>query len=253
MTAVIRAILFDLDDTLLGNNVERFMRLYFKLLADYARPLLPDANEFLTLLMGGTQAMIANTDPQHSNRDVFWSYFSSRSGLDADEIETFFMTFYREQFPRLQAVTHTLPDAAPMLRACLQQGRQVVIATNPLFPRLAIEARLAWAGLPVAKFPFALVTTYENMHAAKPQIEYYQEILARIDVPPAEALMVGDSWENDIEPAGKLGIAAFWITPANAGAQDAAPQDWPPLAGQGDLRACRTYIENLPLSTNSST
>jgi FMN phosphatase YigB (HAD superfamily) len=74
-----------------------------------------------------------------------------------------------------------------------------------------VEARLRWAGLPVSEFDFELVTTYENMHAAKPQPAYYEEILAQIDLAAAETLMVGDDWENDIVPAASVGCYTYWL------------------------------------------
>ena len=96
------------------------------------------------------------------------------------------------------------------MRAAFARGLAVIIATNPLFPTTAIEQRLAWAGVPVDEYPYALVTTYENMHAAKPQPAYYREILAAIDCPPDRALMVGDDWKNDIAPAAAVGLHTFW-------------------------------------------
>ena len=53
-----------------------------------------------------------------------------------------------------------------------------------MFPHQAVEARLAWAGVPVTEYPYTLVTSYENMHAAKPHQAYYQEILAKIGCRP---------------------------------------------------------------------
>jgi FMN phosphatase YigB (HAD superfamily) len=88
----------------------------------------------------------------------------------------------------------------------------VVIATNPIFPMSAIQQRLLWAGIPADIYDYSIVTAYENMHASKPQVAYYEEILEIIDVPPFESVMVGDNWENDMVPAGILGLRTYWIT-----------------------------------------
>ena len=74
-----------------------------------------------------------------------------------------------------------------------------------------LEQRLAWAGLPVAAHDFALVTTHENMHAAKPSTAYYREIVDLLGLRPQEALMVGDDWDNDIMPANRQKIGTFWV------------------------------------------
>lgn len=208
---MLKAILFDLDDTLLGNDMDRFLPGYFDLLGRFAEKYLP-RDQFLPELLASTEAMIRNVDPALSNRDVFWQTFEQRTGLDSAELEAFFEQFYRNQFLQLRNRTEKRPFAPQLVQFCLDHNLKVVVATNPLFPLIAIEARLDWAGLPVDEFDFALVTGYENMHAAKPQTAYYSEILAKIGCAPAEALMVGNDWEADILPAHRAGLQTFWLS-----------------------------------------
>jgi HAD superfamily hydrolase (TIGR01549 family) len=226
---MIKAVLFDLDDTLLGNELDGFMTGYFSLLSEYARPIM-DAVSFLEKLVAATRSTIHNTDPQLTNADVFWERFLGATDLDRNELEPFFFRFYETEFPRLRAATHTVPAATEVVQQSFKRGLKVVIATNPLFPRMAIEQRLAWAGVPVTIYDYDLVTTYENMHAAKPQPAYYEEILAEIDVQPGDALMVGDDWKNDIIPAHAVGLHTYWVAES-----DATRPDDLPINGQGDL------------------
>lgn len=228
---MIQSLLLDLDDTLLGNNVETFMKGYFSLLSDYARPHFDEAT-FLPSLIQGTQAMMRNTDPALTNAQVFWQNFESLTGGTRDELEPFFMDFYDQAFLRLRATTEVRPAAADLVRMAMERGLSVVVATNPLFPPHAIEHRLEWAGLPVTEYNFALVTHYDNMHAAKPQPAYYREVLAAVGVRPENALMVGDDWKNDIAPAAEAGLYTYWIADA-----DATPPDSTILHGQGTLDA----------------
>lgn len=218
---MLQAILFDLDDTLLGNNMDTFIPSYFGLLSKYAEQTMP-RDDFLRELMICSRAMVENTDLTVSNRDVFWTAFQQRTGLDADKTEEFFDIFYRDHFPKLAHVASPQPAARDIVRHCFAQGLSVVIATNPMFPRRAVEHRLDWAGLPVTEFPFALVTTYENMHATKPHTVYYQEILDHLAVPAEASLMVGDDWENDIEPAARVGCHTYWIAERGAEPPDPA-------------------------------
>lgn len=226
------SLLFDLDDTLLGNDMESFLPRYFALLGEYARPLFGDSRDLLRELLYGTQAMIRNEDRTLSNREVFWRVFAERTGLDPAEAESFFNRFYDEQFPSLQEITQVRPTAKRIVRRALEEGYQVAVATNPLFPLRAIEHRLEWAGLPVHDHDFALVTSYENMHATKPNLAYYEEILQRIGAAPDSTLMVGDNWNNDVVPAASLGMPVYWIT-----AGDAEPPDPALIAGSGTLEA----------------
>ena len=226
----LRAVLFDLDNTLLGNDMNVFLQNYFPLLSAYARPLIAE-DRFLPELLHATRAMINNGDRTLTNRDVFWRVFCERNGWQREEVEPFFAIFYEEQFGRLRKMTEPKPVAPELVRWCFDQGLKVVIATNPLFPLRAIEQRLSWAGLDVDEFDYDLVTAYENMHSAKPHSAYYHEILSTIEVEPNHALMVGDDWENDIVPAQRTGLYTFWIPTASV----TAPEGDVRPDGQGQL------------------
>ena len=216
---MIQAILFDLDDTLLGNNMDQFMPVYFSLISKYAHDVMEE-KRFMQELLYCTQQVIESTDTTLTNRDVFWQAFQQRNNLDPTELEPFFYEFYRSEFPQLRVVTQFRPTAVRCVQACFDLGLKVVIATNPLFPGIAIEQRLAWAGVPVTEFDYALVTTYENMHATKPHLAYYREILTAVNCPPQSALMIGDDWEMDIEPAAKLGMSCYWLSDPETEAPD---------------------------------
>ncbi len=207
---MINTILFDLDDTLLGNDMDKFLPRYFALLEAYATRHL-GLVDFVPPMLQATEVMVRNTDPSTTNSDVFWMAVNSLIDLDRADAEPLFDEFYRGEFNQLLVTTEAFPVAAELVRTCFRNGYDVVIATNPMFPRTAVEARLDWAGVPVRDFPYKLVTTYENMHATKPHQAYYEEILDEINCAPAEALMVGDDWRRDIEPAAAVGMFTYWI------------------------------------------
>lgn len=226
-----KAILFDLDDTLLKNPMDNFLPAYFEALTRKVTHLVRP-NDFMMHLMRATQAVIADTDPERTNEDVFWAVFGPAIEVPEDELMPILEDFYTNDFPKLHEYTERRPEARDLVQQAFHQGYDVVIATNPLFPRQAIQHRLAWAG--VADCPYVLVTTYENMHFTKPHPAYYQEIADRIGHAPADCLMVGDDVENDIEPAAKLGMRTFWVTDDPACRQ---PADW-----QGALLDLKKYI-----------
>jgi FMN phosphatase YigB (HAD superfamily) len=235
---MIQSLLLDLDDTLLGNEVDIFMQGYFGLLSDYAGQIF-DSSTFLPKLMQATRAMIQDTDPNLTNDQVFWHSFEALTGGKREDLEPFFQIFYEKEFSRLKPTTQRRPAAAAIVRAASEQGLSVVVATNPLFPLVAIEQRLEWAGIPVDEYDFALVTSYENMHAAKPQPAYYREILAAVGSEPGRALMVGDDWKNDILPAAMVGLHTFWIAPDDATADDPTL-----ISGRGSLDDLAERIAN---------
>jgi FMN phosphatase YigB (HAD superfamily) len=122
---------------------------------------------------------------------------------------------------------------------------QVAIATNPMFPRTAVEQRLDWADVPVTEFDYALVTSYEIMHATKANPAYYHEIIERLARQPRECLMVGDDWERDMLPAASIGIPIYWLTRPDDTLLPIPPFEQRKggvLIGQGTLGSLRDWV-----------
>ena len=217
---MIKTILFDLDDTLLGNDMNTFLPHYFSLLQKFTSRRL-DVDDFLPSLLQASEIMTRNTDPSLTNYEVFWQEMNRLVGLDGVENAPLYDRFYHGEFNQLQTITKTVPAALDIVRTCFRKGYKVVIATNPMFPLSSVEARLNWAGVPVTDFPYELVTTMEIMHTTKPHHEYYREILAKVNCSPSETLMVGDDWQRDIEPAAAVGLFTYWIQLAGVTLPDA--------------------------------
>ena len=239
----LRAILFDLDDTLLGNRMDVFGPAYFRALTDYAAHLIPRERLFSALL-AATRQVDANDGSGPTNEEVFASAFYPALGFERDELEPLFNRFYAEEFPRLRRLTRRRPEARRLVTWAFEHGLQVVIATNPLFPRSPTEQRLDWAGAPVSAFPYDLVTSYENMHATKANPAYYGEIVERLGRKPEECLMVGDDWQRDILPAAAVGVSVYWIAPVQAGPSMVGV----PLIGQGTLATLWRQAQNEELT-----
>lgn len=208
--ASLQAVLFDLDNTLLGCEIEgAFLEAYFALLTEYARPLA-EPQVLLAALMTATEAMQRNRYPGSiTNEEAFAVVFAPQIGRPWPGLKAFFASFYELEFPRLRPLARPHADARRAVQACLEAGYRVVIATNPLFPRRAIEHRLEWAG--VGDMPFDLVTSYENMHSCKPSTTYYQEIADYLAVSPGACLMVGNDLARDMVPAQRAGMHTFLV------------------------------------------
>ena len=85
----------------------------------------------------------------------------------------------------------------------------MVLATNPIFPEIATRQRIKWAGLDIEDFE--LVTTYENSRFSKPNLNYYTDILAKINVDAKDCMMVGNDVSEDMVTT-KLGMKVFLLT-----------------------------------------
>lgn len=224
------ALLLDLDDTLLGNPMEEFIPVYFRELSRFLSHRV-DSQVLITELIRATGAMDADGGAGLTNEEAFAAVFYPAVGVDRAELEPVIARFYSDRFPCLRGLTRERPAAREIVSWARERGLQVAIATNPLFPRTAIEQRLEWAGLPVTRHAFDLVTTYENMHATKSRPAYYEEILHRLGRAPEECLMAGDSWDWDVVQPARVGIPAYWIAAPDAPRPDRRAE---PL-GQGFL------------------
>jgi FMN phosphatase YigB (HAD superfamily) len=219
MNNPIRAILFDLDGTLLDSNMDVFLPHYFKMLSARVAHIMPPG-EFVSHLMQASNAMVAN-DGRATNEEVFAAAFYPLAGYSRPELEPIFMDFYANDFPALRQYTRRKPLARQVVQQAFDLGFDVVIATNPLFPATAIKQRLEWAG--VADFPYRLVTTYENSRACKPNLLYFEHILETTGHRADACLVVGDEDMDMI--AAHLGCATFHVLPPKPGGEERGSLD----------------------------
>ena len=204
----INTILFDLDGTLLPMDQEKFVNVYFKMLAAKLVPYGYEPQQLINAILAGIEAMIKN-DGSQLNEDAFWKRFVDIYGDKVLADKPVFEDFYKNEFQDARLFCGFNPKAAETVRSLKDKGYRVVLATNPLFPSIATESRIRWAGLEPSEFD--LYTTYENTSYCKPNLDYYRDILKRIDCRPEECLMVGNDVGEDMVVEA-LGMQAFLLT-----------------------------------------
>jgi FMN phosphatase YigB (HAD superfamily) len=208
----IKAILFDLDKTLLEINLDEFIPQYLNLLAESVAPLKIRSKKFISKILKASKAVERNNG-HITNEEVYAKNFFPIEGYSREEIKPFFDDFYKNSFYKLKKCARRKPEAREVVQAAFDKGYDLVIATMPVLPRTAIEQRLEWAG--VADFPYRLITSIENSCATKSLIHliYYEQIVNRLGYSAENCLMVGDE-DHDII-AGRLGMKTFLITDNN--------------------------------------
>jgi len=241
----LKALLLDLDDTLIDNSMDTFIPAYFRALEAFVADVV-EPGRFIEELLKATRAMDGNDGSGSSNEEVFAAAFYPALGVPREEMEPLLARFYAEAFPQLAPLTGQRSVAPKIIEWAKDRDLQVVIATNPLFPRTAIEQRMAWGGVGVDRFDYELVTCFENSHATKSSPAYFREIVDFLGRKPEECLMVGDNWGWDVVCAGTAGIPSFWI--ASDGAQP--PEPVVEVVGRGDLDTFMTALENGELERN---
>ncbi len=201
-------ILFDLDGTLVPFVQEEFISTYIRTLVQRVAPMGYDGEKIVQALWKGTAAMLQN-DGQLANRQVFWESFAADLGYGALGLESLLEDYYRNEFNAVSAVLKQSADRRGLIRALREKGYTLVLATNPVFPAVAVASRLHWIGLEPEDFDY--VTTYENSRFSKPAPAYYQEILTKIGCQADQCLMVGNNPSDD-GGAEKAGITTWLVT-----------------------------------------
>ena len=140
-----KAIFFDLDGTLLPMD-ERFDKTYFGLLCKKLAHFGYEPEKLVKSVWTGTKAMMKN-DGEKTNEEVFWDVFAGIYGENARADEEHFREFYENDFDKIQSVCGFDAKAKEVISVLRAEGYKLVLATSPIFPRIATEKRIRWAGL----------------------------------------------------------------------------------------------------------
>ncbi len=214
----LKAILFDLDGTLIDVDLNQFIPGYLKLLANSIAHLIPPKKMVPAILKASE--FINNNDGKIPNEEVFSNVFFPVEGYEKDEIQPLFTKFYEEDFKELQKFTRKKPEARKVIQTAFNKDYKVVIATTPVLPLTAIEQRLDWAG--IGDFPYDLITSIENSCATKPNLLYYQLIFKYLNLSAKECMMVGDE-DKDMVCA-NLGSQTFLVNSSNTNLSAKTPE-----------------------------
>ena len=233
----IKAVLFDLDGTLLKMDQDEFVKTYFKYLAMHLAPRGYEPDKLLKVFWAGVTAMVTN-DGACTNQEAFWKVFKEFYGENSIEDKPYIDEFYKNGFNQVEEVCGLYKEAKEIIALVKEMGKMPILATNPLFPHTATENRMRWAGLEAEDF--AEYTTYENCHFCKPNPQYYMELLERHNLKPEECIMVGNDVEEDMVPTEKLGMQVFLLTNCliNKNKRDIVAYS------NGDFEALKNYLKD---------
>ena len=212
---VIRAVLFDLDDTLLRLNLTAFVARYVagasRLLASAARvsPVslgVPYVRAFLAMDDQGREDSL-------TNEQLFNKTILETTGIPLDDpVIADLMTYYETElvpgFAGGIVAARPVAGAREAIEAVHDAGLICALATNPTFSLACDRARMGWAG--VDESDFALVSTYSNSTRCKPSVRYYQEFANQLGVRLDECLMVGNDAARDIV-RGDCGLRTAYV------------------------------------------
>lgn len=205
-----KAILFDMDGTLVPMDMHEFTKGYFvllgKKLAEYNIP----HEKLVAAIWDGTGEMVKN-DGSQKNSEVFWKKFAELiPGLPMEEVEKKCDEFYSNEFVEAKVFTQDNPLAKEAVRIAHEKAEIVALATNPLFPMGGQITRMSWVDLKPEDF--ALVTCYEEDNYCKPNPKYYETVCNRLGIKPQECLMIGNDEYEDMYACVKAGMDGYLVT-----------------------------------------
>ncbi|SES98621.1 FMN phosphatase YigB, HAD superfamily [Olsenella sp. KH3B4] len=212
---MIKAVLFDLDDTLLDINFTAFMTRYVAGLSG----LIGDISRTPAPLMGAPfmRSYLALEDQARSddltNRQLFVREFHALTGIPLDDpVIADAIDFYeREVVPSMRGgIVAARPQRGGRAAVDMvhELGLTCALATNPAFSEACVEARMDWAD--VSPTDFSLVSNWDNSRRLKPNARFYQEFVNALGLTCDECLMVGNDSRRDF-PHPDCGLRTIYV------------------------------------------
>ena len=187
-----KTFLFDLDGTLLKMDLMAFIKVYYgSLVQKYGQMVAPEL--LIEALNASIKTMYANQG-KLTNEEAFLNKFNEIT--NGHYTSSDFDDFYRNEFLAVKSAM-TIDDAGRQLIDILKaKGYRLVLATNPIFPKIATIQRMGFIGLKEEDFDY--ITHYGNCHYTKPSLDYYRELLSAINEKPENCIMVGNDLDEDM-------------------------------------------------------
>lgn len=201
-----KAVLFDLDGTLLPIDIEQFMQLYFHEMYKHFEDIM-DMEPLVAHVMKATAVMVKDVTAR-SNEEVFMEAYELITGADMADHRQRWDKFYKTSYDNVKVSSKTSDEMIEAVAILKAKGYKVVVVTNPLFPREAIAQRIGWAGLDVDDFDY--ITSFEINRYCKPQLKIYEEVLDHLALEAEDCMMVGNDVQEDMI-AGQLGMETYLV------------------------------------------
>ncbi len=189
-----KAIIFDLDGTLLPMDTNQFMKLYAQAVTE-AFYDFEEAKEIYPQIMASLKVTIKSTE-KRKNFDTFFEDFDLKMPRNKDVYITRFNEFYESGFEKVKEATSISDEIVEAVSILKEKGYKMIIATNPVFPMAANLHRIKWAGLDINDFIH--VTSFENNHFCKPNPKFFEEVLFENNLLAEDVMMVGNDVQEDL-------------------------------------------------------
>ena len=201
---MIKAVLFDIDNTLILFNEHKFMEGYLPSVFKEFSDIL-EQEEFFMRIMNATK-QVAMNNGEIPNDEYFLRIFSQGKDWSYSDIWGRFENYYDTKFESFKSVVEPAPGAGELFSEIKRKNLKIVLASNPLWPENVQLMRAEWAGFKDCNFAF--VSHISNMRYCKPDVKFFEHICDEIDTAPEHCLMVGNDEIQDMS-AKTAGMKTF--------------------------------------------
>lgn len=199
-----RAVLFDAAETLFTTR-RPVGEIYAGIAREYGSQATPDAVQaaFVRHFRGSGPTSVR--EQKRWWRDIVYRVFAE-TGM-VDHFDEFFDRVY-DQFTDSRG-WQLFPETLDALSRLQRLGVKLGIISN-------FDGRIysVLQSLGIRRF-FEAVTISSEAGCAKPDLRIFEAAVRALGAPPSAVLLVGDSLEDDIEPARRAGITAVLIDRRN--------------------------------------
>jgi HAD superfamily hydrolase (TIGR01549 family) len=142
--------------------------------------------------------LIKKNDEETNNLDYYLKIMAEKSGKNEKYWYDLFINFYENEFPKLNRIIKPNDELLEFIK---KSKHQLIFASNPVFPKIAVEKRLNFIDMTFNDFEY--VSYMENSHYCKPNPKFFIEIINKLKIDPKECIMIGDTaFDEASEKAG---------------------------------------------------
>lgn len=209
---MIRAVIFDLDNTLLD-----FIKMKEKAISAAVDSMM-EAGLEVDAREAYNEIMQLYRNKGWENQEVFNDYLTRKTGkVDYKYLAAGIVAYRRAR----EASLMLYPNVQRALISLAKMGVKLAVVSDA-------PSREAWLRIYYLNLHhlFDLVLTFDDIGSRKPSPRGFRMVLQKLELEPEEVLMVGDWPERDMVGASKLGIRTIYARYGDTGRSKKSGADW---------------------------
>lgn len=205
---MLKAVLFDLDGSLLQMNEPKFVAKFAHLVNLKFANKGYDYDEISQVFWKAVERVYKN-DGSKLNIDVFWDHLVEHYGEDVLKEKSTVEEYYNNEFKDVKTEFYPNPIAKEIVKFVNENNLLCILATQPIFPLIGVINRMDFVGLEESDFTY--ITNMENSKFTKANPKYYKDLLEKFNLKDDEVIMFGNHYYEDGESTLVNNIKTFLI------------------------------------------